>query len=127
MANSLREIWNGVRSHPFVVFTSMRTLPPVCIETGNIVACAIPVFFRNPADLPRQVLPPRCSQRVTLVLQDALLPGLAKGAVAFIPRGHVEFLGDVEHLLELVRRRLARKVGVDGWIAFYDLQGQRVA
>lgn len=83
-----------------------QPLPPVRIETGDIVACAVPVFFRNPADLLRQVLPPRCSQRVTLVLQDALFTGLAKGAVAFVPRGHVEFLGDVEHLLELVGRGL---------------------
>jgi hypothetical protein len=56
-----------------------ETLPSVCIETGNIIARAIPVFFGNPADLLRQVLPPRCSQRVALVLQDALSPRPCQG------------------------------------------------
>ena len=43
--------------------------------------------------------------------QDAFLTGTAEGAVSLVSRRDIEFAGDVQHLLQLLRRRLVRQRG----------------
>ena len=78
---------------------------------GDVVARSIAVLFRDPADLARQVIPSRGLQRGMLVRKHTFLAGTAEGAIALVPACHVELPRDVQHLVELLRRRLVGERG----------------
>ena len=79
-----------------------RALPPVCglhfdqswqsvgRETGDIIAGAITVLLGHPADLRRQIPPPR-GRKTGALMMDA---GFAKRAVSLIPSRHVKSARD---------------------------------
>lgn len=82
-----------------------QPLLPICIETGNIIARAIPIFVRDPTNLLRQIIPSGCCQNVTHVLQDTFIASLPEGAIAIFALRDVKLSGDVEHLIKFIWRR----------------------
>jgi hypothetical protein len=65
--------------------------------------------YRDPPHFSRQIISTGHFQRGSFVCNHALFAGTAKGPVAFIPTRHVKLSGDMQHLLQFLRRRLVRE------------------
>ena len=80
--------------------------PPIWREALDVISSTVAIFFRYPAHLAREVITPSGLQGSPLVRQHAFLARTAKGPVSLIPASYVELAGDVQHLLQFLRRRL---------------------
>ena len=72
-------------------------------------ARAVAIFLRHPAHLARQIVPSYRPQCRALMREHTFLARAAESPVALVPARHVELAGDVQHLVQFLRRRLVRQ------------------
>ena len=82
-----------------------KTLPAFGRETGDVIAGAIAILLRDPANPPCQVLAAALPQGMDLMAKHALFAGMAQSAVALIPASHVETLCNALRVLQIFRGR----------------------
>ena len=70
-------------------------------EAGDVVAGAIAVLLRDPANPPCQILAAAVPQDMDLMMKHAFFAGMAHGAIALIPASRVETSCDALRLLEI--------------------------
>lgn len=107
-ASSLRVMWKGLRSHPFVVLTSISRggCPARNSRYRSPHRRRPPPTPRAPC-APDRPFPRSARPRAHAPARAPRPP--AEGPVAFVPARHVELAGDVQHLVQLLRRRLVRQ------------------
>ncbi|KAK0360476.1 hypothetical protein LTR94_027150, partial [Friedmanniomyces endolithicus] len=75
------------------------------LEASDVIAGAIAILVRNPADAIGQIVAPGGNKRRSFVKDDTLLASATERTVAGIALRHVEAPGDMLHLFQFIRRR----------------------